>query len=211
MTTYSPFFLTYGYHLNKGLEPKREYAVEAIGGFFQWINEAHETAKKALEWLNILMKNQSDKHKKLAIDYKSGNKVYISAEHQMEELSIRGSILGASDESNECTRSNWRIPLGTPRSTSMNLNHWGNKSRHSTKGAKETIWMAGQEVWARWSGMTGEGMGMMERQRICYDMGWRRWQWICEDTNLKEGVMLWVAITSLFFLSNQGHGWILIM
>ena len=80
--------------------------MEAIGGFFQWINEAHETAKKALEWLNILMKNQSDKHKKLAIDYKSGNKVYISAEHQMEELSIRGSILGASDESNECTRSN---------------------------------------------------------------------------------------------------------
>ena len=48
-TTYSPFFLTYGYHPNKGLEPKREYTVEAVGDFVQRIGNAHETAKKALE------------------------------------------------------------------------------------------------------------------------------------------------------------------
>ena len=34
-TTYSPFFLTYGYHPSKGLEPKREYTVEAVGDFVQ--------------------------------------------------------------------------------------------------------------------------------------------------------------------------------
>ena len=34
-TTYSPFFLTYGYHPNKGLEPNREYTVEAVGDFIQ--------------------------------------------------------------------------------------------------------------------------------------------------------------------------------
>ena len=80
-TTYSPFFLTYGYHPNKGLEPKREYTVEAVGDFVQQIGDAHETAKKALERSNELMKNQYDKHKKPAINYKPGDKVYISAEH----------------------------------------------------------------------------------------------------------------------------------
>ena len=55
--------------------------MEAIGDFVQWINEAHETARKALERSNILMKNQYDKHKKLAIDYKPGDKVYINVEH----------------------------------------------------------------------------------------------------------------------------------
>ena len=80
-TTYSPFFLTYGYHLNKGLEPKCEYVVEAIGDFVQWINEAHKVAKKALEQSNTVMKNQYDKHKKPAINYKPSDKVYISMEH----------------------------------------------------------------------------------------------------------------------------------
>ena len=80
-TTYSPFFLTYGYHPNKGLEPRREYTVEAVGDFVQRINEARETAKKALERSNELMKNQHDKHKKPAINYKSSDKVYINAEH----------------------------------------------------------------------------------------------------------------------------------
>ena len=55
--------------------------VEAVGNFIQQINEAHETAKKALERLNVLMKNQYDKHKKLAINYKPGDKVYINVEH----------------------------------------------------------------------------------------------------------------------------------
>ena len=80
-TTYSPFFLTYGYHPSKGLEPKREYTVEAVGDFVQRINDARETAKKALERSNELMKNQYDKHKKPAINYKPGDKVYINAEH----------------------------------------------------------------------------------------------------------------------------------
>ena len=80
-TTYSPFFLTYGYHPNKGLEPKQKYMVEAVGDFVQRINNARETAKKALERSNELMKNQYDKHKKPAINYKSGDKVYINVEH----------------------------------------------------------------------------------------------------------------------------------
>ena len=79
--TYSPFFLMYGYHPNKGLEPKREYVVEAVGDFIQWINEVHEMAKKALEQSNVLMKNQYDKNKKPAMNYKPGDKVYISTEH----------------------------------------------------------------------------------------------------------------------------------
>ena len=33
--TYSPFFLIYGYHLNKGLEPKQEYMVEEVGDFVE--------------------------------------------------------------------------------------------------------------------------------------------------------------------------------
>ena len=80
-TTYSPFFLTYGYHLNKGLEPKGKYVVEAVGDFIQWINEAHKVAKKALEQSNTVMKNQYDKHKKPAINYKPSDKAYISMEH----------------------------------------------------------------------------------------------------------------------------------
>ena len=47
--TYSPFFLIYGYHLNKGLEPKQEYMVEEVGDFIQWIEEACKLAKNALE------------------------------------------------------------------------------------------------------------------------------------------------------------------
>ena len=80
-TTYSPFFLTYGYHPSKGLEPKREYTVEAVGDFVQRISEAHEMAKKALERSNVLMKNWYDKHEKPVIDYKPGDKVYINTEH----------------------------------------------------------------------------------------------------------------------------------
>ena len=79
--TYSPFFLTYGYHLNKGLEPKQENVIGAVGDFMQPIEEAQKTAKSALERLNALMKNQYDKHKKPAIDYKPGEKVYINTEH----------------------------------------------------------------------------------------------------------------------------------
>ena len=71
----------YGYHPNKGLEPKQEYTVEAIENFVQRISDAHETAKKALERSNVLMKNQYDKHKKPAINYKLGDKVYINTEH----------------------------------------------------------------------------------------------------------------------------------
>ena len=84
--TYSPFFLTYGYHPNKGLEPKREYAIEAVGDFVQQINEAQKTAKNALEWSNALMKNQYDKHKKPAINYKPSDKVYINTGHLPSDL-----------------------------------------------------------------------------------------------------------------------------
>ena len=55
--------------------------MEAVGDFVQQINEAREAAKRALERSNKLMKNQYDKHKKLAINYKPGDKVYINAEH----------------------------------------------------------------------------------------------------------------------------------
>ena len=55
--------------------------VEAVGDFVQRIGEVHETAKKALERSNELMKNQYDKHQKPVINYKPGNKVYINVEH----------------------------------------------------------------------------------------------------------------------------------
>ena len=55
--------------------------MEAIEDFVQRISEAHETAKKALEWSNTLMKSQYDKHKKPAINYIPGDKVYINMEH----------------------------------------------------------------------------------------------------------------------------------
>ena len=307
--TYSPFFLTYGYHLNKRLEPKQENVIEAVGDFMQPIEEAQKTAKSALERLNALMKNQYDKHKKPAIDYKPGEKVYINTEHlpsvqqswklekkfyglyeivekvgqsayqirisaswkmynvfnesllkpyhaphyanqklkekhtqdeqqwedddgdyELEQLLnsriskqgqgwrcleylVKWKNYPLEEASWECTRSHRRVPFGTSRTTTTNLNGWENKGRYSTKGAKEIIWMAGWEVWARWSGTIGKGMGMMEGQGAHYSMGWRRqcW-WICEDTNLEGGVMLWVTVMSLFFLSYlilSSHGWIL--
>ena len=55
--------------------------MEAEGDFVQRINDARETAKKALERSNELMKNQYNKHKKPAINYRPGDKVYINAEH----------------------------------------------------------------------------------------------------------------------------------
>ena len=80
-TNHSPFYLTYGYHPKKGLEPKWEYKVEAVGEFMEWITEARKSAKEALEQANTLMKNQYDKHRRPAINYKTGDKVYIKAEH----------------------------------------------------------------------------------------------------------------------------------
>ena len=78
---YSPFFLNYGYHPRKGIEPKREYKVEAVKDFTERITNARDSAIKALEQANDLMKRQYDKHKKPAINYEKGDKVYINAEH----------------------------------------------------------------------------------------------------------------------------------
>ena len=80
-TKYSPFSLNYGYHPRKGIEPKKEYKVEAIKDFTERITNARDSATKALEQANKLMKEQYNKHKKPAMDYKEGDKVYINAEH----------------------------------------------------------------------------------------------------------------------------------
>ena len=55
--------------------------MEAVKDFTERIAEAQDSATKALERANELMKKQYDKHKKPAIDYKKGDKVYINAEH----------------------------------------------------------------------------------------------------------------------------------
>ena len=39
-TKYSPFFLNYRYHPRKGIEPKREYKVEAVKDFTERITSA---------------------------------------------------------------------------------------------------------------------------------------------------------------------------
>ena len=70
----------------------------------------------------------------------------IRISHQMEKLSIRGSILGASNEPNKRTRSNQRVSPRTPQSTSTSSNHGKNESQYSTKGAKEIIQVAGWEI-----------------------------------------------------------------
>ena len=61
-TGHSPFFLNYGYHPRKGLEPPREYKVEAVGEFIKRIDQARKTAKEALEKAASIMKQQYDKH-----------------------------------------------------------------------------------------------------------------------------------------------------
>ena len=92
-------------------------------------------------------------------------------------------------------------PLSRHRCSSTSSNNRKNGRKYSTKGAEEIIRVAGWEIWTRRLGTTGEGMGKMERERFRYSVGWkRRWR-VCEDTNLKRGVMLWVTVTSLFFLS----------
>ena len=53
-TTYSPFFLTYGYHPSKGLEPKWEYTVEAVRDFVQRIGEAPWGSKKGLRMVEYV-------------------------------------------------------------------------------------------------------------------------------------------------------------
>ena len=80
-TKYSPFFLNYGYHPRKGIELKKEYKIEAVKDFTEWITNAWDSAMEALEWANEIIKEQYDKHKKPATDYKKGDKVYINAEH----------------------------------------------------------------------------------------------------------------------------------
>ena len=80
-TKHSPFFLNYGYHSRKGVEPKREYKVEAVKDFTEQITNVWDSATKALEWANKLMKVQYNKHKRPAINYEKGDKVYINVEH----------------------------------------------------------------------------------------------------------------------------------
>jgi nucleoid DNA-binding protein len=73
--------LNYGLHPRKGLEPKQEYQVEAVEEFVERIKEVRDLAKESLEKSNVLMKNQYDKHKQPAINYQTGDKVYINTEH----------------------------------------------------------------------------------------------------------------------------------
>ena len=125
----------------------------------------------------------------------------------MEELSIGRSVLGTGDESYKRTRSDRRIPPWASRCTSTSSNYGKNERRYSTNGAEEIIWVAGWEIWTGWLGTIGKGMGKMEGKELHHSVGWGQ-QWrVCEDTNLKGGVMLRVIITSLLtsllFLSYQ--------
>ena len=124
----------------------------------------------------------------------------VRISRQMEKLSTRRSILGTGNKSNERARSDWRIPSKTSRCTTMSPNSKKTGRRHSTKGAEEIIRVAGWEVWTERLRTVGKSMGKMEGKGFRYGMGWRRRRRVCEDTNLKEGVMLRVIITSLFFL-----------
>ena len=97
----------------------------------------------------------------------------------MEKLSIRRSILGTGNESDECTRSNQGISSRTSRCTLTSSNHGKNEGWYSTKGTEEIIQVAGWEIWARWLGATGKGMGKVERKGLCYGVGRRQWWRVC--------------------------------
>ena len=78
---YSPFFLNYGHHPRKGLEPKKEYKIKAVKDFTERMTEARDLACSSLKQSNELMKKQYDNHQKPSIEYKRGDKVYINAKH----------------------------------------------------------------------------------------------------------------------------------
>ncbi|KAF8699730.1 hypothetical protein AX14_000912 [Amanita brunnescens Koide BX004] len=80
-TKHSPFFLNYGRHPRKGIEPLPNPTVPAVETLLENMTNAREKASTALKEAAERMKIQYDKNKQQARQYKKGDKVYINAEH----------------------------------------------------------------------------------------------------------------------------------
>ncbi|KAF8697686.1 hypothetical protein AX14_001301 [Amanita brunnescens Koide BX004] len=80
-TKHSPFFLNYGWHPRKGIEPLPNFTVPAAETLLENITKARDKASIALKEVVERMKIQYDKNRQEAQQYKKGNKVYINAEH----------------------------------------------------------------------------------------------------------------------------------
>jgi hypothetical protein len=80
-TKHSPFFLNYGQHLRKGIEPLPTLTVLVVETLLENIMNARDKASIALKGAAERMKIQYDKNKQQSWRYKKGDKVYINAEH----------------------------------------------------------------------------------------------------------------------------------
>jgi hypothetical protein len=76
-TKQTPFFLNHGQHPWTGTEVRRETKYHNVEQFKENLDHARQDAQAALNFANDTMKRQYDKHRRPAIDYKPGDKVYI--------------------------------------------------------------------------------------------------------------------------------------
>ena len=80
-TKHSPFFLNYGRHPRKGIEPLPNLTVPAVETLLKNMTNARDKASVALKEAAERMKIQYNKNRQQARQYKKGDKVYINAEH----------------------------------------------------------------------------------------------------------------------------------
>ena len=80
-TKYSPFFLNYGWHTRKGIEPLPALTVPMVESFLKNIMDTQNKASTALKEAVERMKIQYNKNKQPLRQYKKGDKVYINVEH----------------------------------------------------------------------------------------------------------------------------------
>jgi hypothetical protein len=76
-TKQTPFFLNSGQHPWTGTETRRETKNQAVDDFKKNLDRAREDARSALKFANDTMKRQYDKHRRPAMNYDIGDKVYI--------------------------------------------------------------------------------------------------------------------------------------
>ena len=77
-TGYSPFFMNYGRHPNKGLNPTYTPKVVAVEELAKELEDVHAKAKDALIKTTEVMKKRYDETKATAQQYQPGDKVYLS-------------------------------------------------------------------------------------------------------------------------------------